>query len=129
MHAMERVRAYIEVDGRRRWTLFDSGAENTYVLRSVAAGAPARKMRRPRKARLGGEKHAIAHVCLLEAQVEGKPVEVTAFPIRAIGLDRKARRPIEVLFGAVAMQQWGIELDLKRERLDMSRYPDESVEF
>ena len=36
---------------------------------------------------------------------------------------------IEVLFGAVAMKQWGIRLDPAKEKLDLSHYPKEFVEF
>jgi len=37
--------------------------------------------------------------------------------------------PIEILFGALAMQQWGIWLIPEQEKLDMSHYPEEFVEF
>jgi hypothetical protein len=37
--------------------------------------------------------------------------------------------PIEILFGALAMQQWGIKLDSPEEKLDLSNYPEEFVEF
>jgi hypothetical protein len=37
--------------------------------------------------------------------------------------------PIEILFGALAMQQWGIRLNPADEKLDLSNYPKEFVEF
>jgi len=37
--------------------------------------------------------------------------------------------PIEILFGALAMQQWGIRLIPEQEKLDLSHYPEEFVEF
>ena len=45
-----------------------------------------------------------------------------------IGLDEEGK-PIEVLFGALAMQEWGIRLIPEHEKLDMSHYPTEFVEF
>lgn len=126
---MGRVREYIKVGRRACWTLFDSGAENTYVLTELAEPFAAQRLGRPRRARLGGKVHTITHVCLLQALVKGKPVDVEAYVMKRIGMDPKARRPFEILFGALAMQKWGIELELKRERLDMSRYPHEFVEF
>lgn len=41
----------------------------------------------------------------------------------------RIRRPIEVLIGALAMQEWGIKLDLVNEALDVTNYPREFVEF
>ena len=38
-------------------------------------------------------------------------------------------KPIEILFGALAMQQWGIKLNPPDEELDLTNYPDEFVEF
>ena len=38
-------------------------------------------------------------------------------------------KSIDVLFGALAMQQWGIRPIPDEERLDMSHYPTELVEF
>ncbi len=45
-----------------------------------------------------------------------------------IGSDEEGRR-IEVLFGALAMQQWGIRPIPDEERLDLTHYPKEFVEF
>ena len=36
---------------------------------------------------------------------------------------------IEILFGALAMQQWGIRPIPDEERLDLSHYPEEFLEF
>jgi hypothetical protein len=48
--------------------------------------------------------------------------------IDRIGTDGDGR-PIEILFGALAMQQWGIRLVPETESLDLSHYPSEFVEF
>ena len=45
-----------------------------------------------------------------------------------IGKDDDGKQ-IEVLFGAFAMQQWGIRLIPELEKLDLSHYPTEFVEF
>lgn len=37
--------------------------------------------------------------------------------------------PIEVLFGALAMPQWGLRLNPAEEKLGLSHYPREFVEF
>lgn len=125
---MGRVRAQIHVRGRRRWTRFDSGAENTYVLPEVASGCPVTRVDK-RHVRLGGRTHQVDRSLILPARAEGKPADVEAYIIDEIGYDRKAKRPFEVLFGALAMQKWGIVLRMRPERLDMSGYSKEFVEF
>jgi hypothetical protein len=37
--------------------------------------------------------------------------------------------PIEILFGALAMQQWGIRPVPDEEKLDLLAYPEEFLEF
>ena len=51
-----------------------------------------------------------------------------ALVIDEIGKDENGT-PIEILFGALAMQQWGIRPVPDEERLDLSHYPKEFVEF
>jgi hypothetical protein len=48
--------------------------------------------------------------------------------IEEIGRDEDGN-PIEILFGALAMQQWGIRPISDEERLDLPHYPEEFVEF
>ncbi len=39
------------------------------------------------------------------------------------------KKNIEILIGALTMQEWGIKLDMEKEELDMTNYPKEFVEF
>ncbi len=126
---MGRVRTFIRVNGRDCWTIFDPGAENTYVAGSVASLLQRNKLPRKWPAKLGGKEHLVTQDCRLVAGIEGRSVVVQAYVLEQIGMDKRAKRPFEVLFGANDMQRWGIELDLKREKLDLSKYPDEFVEF
>ena len=48
--------------------------------------------------------------------------------VEKIGTDEEGK-PIEILFGALAMQQWGIRLNPEEEKLDLSHYPEEFIEF
>ena len=48
--------------------------------------------------------------------------------IDQIGQDEDGR-PIEILFGALAMQQWGIRPVHDEERLDLSHYSEGFVDF
>ena len=58
----------------------------------------------------------------------GRHILTQALVVGDIGGDEDGR-PIEILFGALAMQEWDIRLIPEEERLDLSHYPEEGVEF
>jgi len=125
---MGRIRQMINVQGRDSWTLFDSGARKTYVIPAVASVLTTSELSQPMRMALGGTVHETSEVAILEAKVEGLPISTHAMVLDNIGLDEEGK-PIEVLFGALAMQEWGIRLIPEQEKLDMSHYPTEFVEY
>ena len=125
---MGRIRQMIRVDGRNAWTLFDLGARNTYVIPEIATLLTTSKLPQPTYTRLGGETKKSDLAAVLIGEVEGKPIHTEAMVIDRIGKDEEGK-PIEILFGALAMQQWGIRLVPENEALDLSHYPSEFVEF
>jgi len=125
---MGRIRQTIKVDGQECWTLFDTGARNTYVTQSVARALKTTPMPRPVRTALGGGIKESKMATVLQAEVDGHPISTHALVLESIGKDEDGR-PIEVLFGALAMQQWGIRPVPDEERLDLSHYPEEFVEF
>ncbi len=125
---MGRIREMIEVDGRKCWTLFDTGARNTYVLPVVAELLTTSKMPHPIRTALGGGVRLTDKTAILQAEVEGHSISTHAMVIDEIGADEDGRT-IEVLLGALAMQQWGIRPIPDEEKLDFSHYPEEFVEF
>ena len=125
---MVRIKQPIKVDGRECWTLFDRGARNTYVTSTVAKGLKTSVKPRTIRTALGGEIKETNTAAILEAEIEGHPISTHALVIDEIGKDENGT-PIEILFGALAMQQWGIRPVPHEERLDLSHYPQEFVEF
>lgn len=125
---MARIRQMIAVNGRKCWTLFDSGARNTYVIPAVADLLNTSTTPRTIRMALGGTVKETNTEAVLHAEIEGHPISTYALVINNIGNDEDGN-PIEILFGALAMQQWGIKLDPHEERLDLSNYPEEFVEF
>jgi hypothetical protein len=125
---MGRIREYIQVNGKKYWTLFDSGARNTYVTPQVASHLATSKLPTPFKSALGGTVKKGSTAALLVGKVEGHQISTNALVIKSIGKDEDGRS-IEILFGALAMQQWGIRLMPAEERLDLTHYPKEFVEF
>lgn len=125
---MGRVRENISVKGKKFWTLFDTGARNTYVVSKVAARLATSKLAKPFQPALGGKIHKATRAAILDAEIQGHKISTHAMVIDTIGEDDDGK-PIDILFGALAMQQWGIRPLPDEERLDLSRYPKELVEF
>ena len=125
---MGRIRQIIIVNGQECWTLFDSGARNTYVVPEVASLLTTSKSTKPFRSAIGGEVKETTETALLEAEVEGRRISTHAMVIDEIGDDENGTA-IKILFGALAMQQWGIRLIPEQEKLDMTHYPEEFVEF
>lgn len=125
---MGRVRQMINVQGRDSWTLFDSGSRRTCIVPAVASVLTTSALSHPIRTALGGAVQEARTAALLEAAVEGLPIATHAMVIDHIGHDEDGR-PIEILFGALAMQEWGIRLIPEQEKLDMSHYPTEFVEY
>lgn len=77
---------------------------------------------------MGGKVKETNQAALLEGEIQGHSFSTHALVIEEIGNDEDGN-PIEILFGALAMQQWGIRLNLAEENLDLSHYPEEFLEF
>jgi hypothetical protein len=86
------------------------------------------KLPKPFRSALGGGVKKATEGALLTAEVQGHKLFTNAMVVDDIGKDEDGK-PIEVLFGALAMQQWGIRPIPDEERLDMTHYPEEFVEF
>ena len=125
---MGRIRQMIKVNGRQCWTLFDTGARNTYVVHAVSSLLTTSKITKPFRSAIGGKVRETTETALLEGEVEGRRISTHAMVIDEIGNDETGT-PIEILLGALAMQQWGIRLIPEEEKLDMSHYPEEFLEF
>lgn len=118
----------IRINGRECWTLFDTGARNTYIISEVASLLITSKSVKPFRTALGGEVKETSETVLLEADIEGRRISTHAMVIDKIGNDENGT-PTEILFGALAMQQWGIRLIPEQEKIDLTHYPEEFVEF
>lgn len=118
---MGRVREHIDVKGQKCCTLFDTGARNTYVVPAVAALLVTAPMPRTFRSALGGKVHEATQAAVLDAEIQGCKISAHAMVLDEIGKDEDGR-PIEVLFGALAMRQWGIRPIPDQEKLDLSHY-------
>jgi hypothetical protein len=118
----------VKVDGREFWTLFDTSARNTYVTLTVAQPLTTFKTPHPIRSALGGEVKQSDTTALLQAEIEGHLISTHAMVVDAIGTDEEGKA-IAILFGALAMQPWGIRPLPDEEKMDLSHYPEEFIEF
>ncbi len=125
---MGRIRTDIIINGQKFWTLFDTGARNTYVNEKVAKLLPTFELEKPEPVALGGEIHNVKKMVYFESLIQGLPVRAHARVLKDIGKDEEGKE-IEVLIGALTMQEWGIRPVPDEEKLDMAHYPKEFVEF
>ncbi|MBU0568374.1 hypothetical protein KJ693_00800 [bacterium] len=125
---MGRIRRYVEVGEHKYWTLFDTGARNTYVAKEVSLNLPTFDLPEVNPVSLGGKLHNVVKYSNLTCKVEGYHVLAHARVLDEIGRDEDGKK-IEVLMGALTMQEWGIIPVPEKESLDMSHYPKEFVEF
>jgi len=98
------------------------------VIPSVAKALRTEPTPRTFRTALGGgikETNTEAH---LHAEIQGHQISTYALVVEDIGKDEEGIA-IEILFGALAMQQWGIRPVPDEERLDLTHYPEEFVEF
>ncbi len=100
---MGRIKQSIKVDGRECWTLFDTGARNSCVIPSVAQNLKTSKLAHAYRTALGAEVKQTDTAAILDAEIEGHPISTHALVLENIGKDEDGR-PIEILFGALAMQ-------------------------
>ena len=122
------IRQNIDVHGRGCWALFDSGARNTYVVSKIAASLPTFDLKISEPVKLGGKEHYVDRNCWLDCTIEGLPVRGHGRVLEEIGNEEDGKE-IEILIGALTMQEWGIRLIPDEEKLDLSHYPKEFVEF
>ena len=117
----------MKTGGQECWTLFDTGVRSTYVVNAVADKLRMIATPHPIRTALGGSVKVTTRTALLQAEVQGRLISTHALVVDEIGKDEDGRR-IEILFGTLAMRQWGIRPVPDEERLDLSHYPEEFVE-
>ena len=108
--------------------MFDTGVRSTYVVPPVTEKLRMAQTPHPIRTVLSGRVKVTTCTALLQAEVQGHLVSTHALVVDEIGKDEDGRR-IEILFGALAMRQWGIRPVPDEERLDLSHYPEEFAEF
>ena len=89
---MGRIRTDIKIGDETYWTLFDSGARNTYIVEEVAAKLTTFDLPKPNPVSLGGKMHNVVKGCSLICKVEGYDMVTHARVLEEIGQDEEEKK-------------------------------------
>jgi hypothetical protein len=113
-----RITKEIEIEGKRVWALFDTGALHSYIERALLTKAAKIDVPQPYRVGLGGRMIEVKELFLTSAKIDG-----LWFDIEAVCADRLGRvdgRDIDVIIGALTMEKWEMVLDPKKNEIDLS---------
>ncbi|MDH7486443.1 MAG: hypothetical protein QHJ81_09245 [Anaerolineae bacterium] len=125
---MGRVYGTIICNNTSLHTLFDTGAVHNYITRGRAKGLSINRLPKPFTVGIGGERREIQEACFIYGELQGKRLFCWALVIEELGLDEQDKE-IDMLFGAIEMQRWNIRIDPLEERLDLSGFREEFIEY
>lgn len=113
-----RILKEIEIEGKKANALFDTGSMHTYVSYRLLEGIPIRTISEPYKVALGGRTIEVKQYCSVEGRIEGLVFHTEVIPIDEVGkVDGKV---IDVLIGALTMEEWEIIPNPRDGNLDLS---------
>lgn len=125
---MGRVYDTIVSNSKSLHSLFDTGAVHNYITKKAAEGLPVNRLSKPYTVGIGGESRTIVEVCLIDGELGGNKLFFYAPIVEELGMDER-NKEIDILFGATEMQRWNIKIDPKEEKLDLSRFRKEFIEY
>jgi predicted aspartyl protease len=113
-----RIIKEIEIEGKNAIAFFDTGFMHTYVSRKLLKDIPIRPLSEPYKVALGGKIIEVKEYCALEGKIEGFVFHTEVIPIDEIWrVDGKA---VDVIIGALTLEEWEISINPKDGTLDLS---------
>ena len=113
-----RILKEIEIEGKKAVALFDTGSMHTYVSNRLLEGVPIRILSKPYKVALGGRVIEIKEHCSIQGRIEGFDFHTEVIPVDEVG--RINGKMVDVLIGALTMEEWEIIPNPKDATLDLS---------
>jgi len=113
---MTRIVKEIDVEGRSLNALFDTGSVRSYV-RAEFRPAVTRRVR-PITVGLGGTVRELDERTDFTAKIDDLEFDMTAYIVDELGETEHGR--LDVLVGALTMEEWYIKLDPQKGELDLS---------
>lgn len=128
LRAMGRVYDTLRVNGHALHALFDTGAVSSYIARARTPGLTRTALKPAMRVGIGGSRRTITEVCTFQARLRGNAVTFTARVTDSLGRDEDGR-DIDLIAGALFMEEWNVRVDPRRRALDLSRIRREFVEY
>ena len=125
---MGRVYDTIISGDKRLHSLFDTGAVHNYITLEAAEGFVRARLSKPLRVGLGGKSRTVEESCIVIGELHGNQIDFLARIVTDIGKDERDRE-IDVIIGATEMQRWNIRIDPKGEKLDLSGFRREFIEY
>ena len=113
---MTRIEKEIGVEGRQLRALFDTGSLRSYV-RPEFRPAVTRRVSSITVG-LGGTVRQLDERCDFTARIDGLEFDMTAYVLEELG--ETEHGPLDLLVGALTMEEWYIKLDPQKGELDLS---------
>ena len=113
---MSRIVKEIGVEGRQLRALFDTGSLRSYVKAEFRP--PATRRVSPITVGLGGTVRQLDERCDFTARIDGLEFDITAYVVEELG--ETEHGPLDLLVGALTMEEWYIKLDPQQGELDLS---------
>lgn len=113
---MSRIVKEIGVEGRQLRALFDTGSLRSYVKAEFRP--PATRRVSPITVGLGGTVRQLDERCDFTARIDGLEFDMTAYVVEELG--ETEHGPLDLLVGALTMEEWYIKLDPQKGELDLS---------
>lgn len=125
-----RIYDQVIVKGKPLFTLFDSGAQDSYITREAAKKLNLKPQRIAHSygVGLGGKKRIIKEFVPLDGILHGFTFIIFPLVVDDLGKTRNGET-IELLFGILAMEKWGVELDIKGKKVDTRHFAKDFTEF
>ncbi|MGQ9574068.1 MAG: hypothetical protein ACUVUC_01995 [Thermoguttaceae bacterium] len=107
----------IEIQGKPATARFDTGPVHTYGVRGLLEGAPTQALPHPCKVALGGRSIQVKVHCLVSGAIDGLEFMSSVIPVDKVG--KVAGKQIDVIMGALTMQEWQITANPTDGTLDL----------
>ncbi len=115
---MSRIVRQIEVEGRTLNAMFDTGAVRSFVTREGHPGVGLSRRTTPVMVGLGGSERRLDERCDFAATIQGLEFDITAYVIDE-SIETEFGQ-IDVIVGALTMEEWWITLDPANNEMDLS---------
>jgi len=125
---MGRIYDTIHSNSKSLYALFDTGAVHNYVTKKAARELSINQLPEPFTVGIGGETRSIHEACFIYGELQNERLFCWALVVEELGLDEQ-NKEVDMLFGATEMQGWNIRINPREDRLDLSGFRKEFIEY